>query len=160
MPRSRNKRSKASAQEYCSYLIEIESWEMPYSLSIGKIGRLNEGPLWEHASIKIIGNFIYPQKLVGKEVQAYIIGDRQYTQVLLNPNNFQDYEPLGIGSLTVWGENREYLGSLPLDVFSQIATLLDVGGYRYLDLHGHVLYRGKAKITSLRFEKTFDPDND
>lgn len=153
------KRSKVKTRGYCSYCIEIVDWEVPYSFHLGRIDLVSEGPFWEHASIIIAGNFVFPKKLAGKDVKVSILGDRMMARALDSPDDFDDYEPKALGVLTVRGAQREYLGSLPMDVFPQISVLLGNGAYRYLDLHGQELYRGKSDIKSLRFEREIDPDD-
>jgi len=61
-----------------------------------------------------------------------------------------------VGSLTVWGENTSYLGSLPHDAFWHLAALLLRNHIQMIALHGETLYKGNAKILTLHFEREID----
>lgn len=46
-----------------------------------------------------------------------------------------------------------------MDVVWSIGLMLQGETYRYVCLHGEAMSRGVAKIRSVRFEKTVDPDD-
>lgn len=105
---------KAKVQEFQSFLIDVVDWEVKYgfSLDTGKHS-VTGGPYWEHVDLALTGTFALPEKLVGKTVSVSLLGDRRDDSVLDAPDQ-SHREPLGVGGLTVRGERREYLGSIPL----------------------------------------------
>jgi hypothetical protein len=158
-----NKKKTASKrgrlrEEYSSYPVEVIDWEISYSLSLPGNKKLEPTPFWEHLSLKIDGNILHPQKLAGKSINLHIIGDRRDTDVMEHPDKY-DFEPNRVGTLTARGDKIDYLGSIPFDAFSILATLLSAGKIRIVNLHGKVLYRGNASITSISFNRDFDPED-
>ncbi len=69
-----------------TYSIEIIEWSMIYSFRL--TGKMKDmpWPFWEHESLDLKGKFLQPADLVGRDVEAWILGDRRYTRVLENPN--------------------------------------------------------------------------
>lgn len=152
------KKAKSPKRQEVTYCIEIENWEMPYSFSIPPRKDIVEGPFWEHACLRISGKLLHTEKLVGKDIKVYIIMDRRYTTVLESPEKFSK-EPERIGTLTIRGENREYLGSLPFDAMQTICHLLQGENIKYVMLGGPSLYRGESAIRSIYFEKDYNPED-
>lgn len=152
------KKAKSPKRQEVSYCIEIEKWEMPYSFSIPPRKDIVEGPFWEHATLRISGKLLHPEKLVGKDINVYIIMDRRYTTVLESPEKFSQ-EPERIGTLTIRGDHREYLGSLPFDAMQTICLLLQGENIKYVMLGGPSLYRGESAIRSIHFDKVYNPED-
>ena len=155
MAMTKGKRKKS----FCSYVLEITEWEMPYSFSTGRARKVAPASFWEHAAIRLKAKVLFPKTHVDKIVDVYILGHRDFNQIQNNPEKYPCYEPEAIGTLKIRGQDSEFLGSLPQDMFGQIATLLACGVYRYVELYGHTLYRGYADIVSLRFERDIDPED-
>jgi hypothetical protein len=134
-------------------------WKISYSLHLDNERKFYFGPYWDHACLHIIGNFIYPDKLIAKNIEMRLLGDRRDSKTLNNPDSHLDYERKCIGGLTVRGETREYLGSLPFDTFSLIVNALSTEKLKYLILIGYILKYGSADIFSVHFEEEFDRES-
>lgn len=142
------------------YSIEILEWELPYSYSINTHKELIKGPIWEHMSLRIKGKFLKPEKLIGKKLEFNLIGERKLTAALEDSEKFnRQWEPNSIGTLNVRGKTREYLGSLPFDMLSQIAFLLHAGAAKFITLTGEQLRYGTASIRSIHFDKELSPED-
>jgi hypothetical protein len=61
--------------------------------------------------------------------------------------------------MTLRGERRDYLGSLPMDSFPTIIGSLAANKYKYLIFHGHTPRYGTADIFSIQFEDHFDEED-
>lgn len=152
------KKAKSPKRQEVTYCIEIEKWEMPYSFSIPPGKDLVDGPFWEHATLRISGKLLHPEKLVGKDIKVYIIMDRRLVTVLESPEKFSQ-EPDRIGTLTVRGDHREYLGSLPFDAMQTLCLLLQGENLKYVILNGPALYRGSSEIRSIHFDRVYNPED-
>lgn len=159
MPRKKSPTTKRSIVHFADFLVEIGQWRLPYSFSVGHGDRIAPGPYWEHVALVIDGVILYPKKFNGKEVEIYVIGDRNEVRILSGQEDPGEWKPACVGTLTLRGSERKYLGSLPMDVVWSIGLMLQAGTYRYVCLHGEAMFRGVAKIRSIRFEKTVDPDD-
>lgn len=160
MGRKKANRSKRETIREVLYLIEILEWELPYSYSVNRHKELIDGPIWEHMSLRIKGKFLKPEKLAGKIIDFNLIGDRRLAEALGNMEKFnRQWEPNSVGTLTVRGESREYLGSLPFDILPQLACLLHTGGIKFITLSGKQLHYGSAEIRSIRFDKELSPED-
>jgi len=155
----RKTRKTKLAREYTPYCIEIKEWTTPYSLYLNTDKKYWGGPYWEHLELKIRGDFIYPNKFVGKSVEVVFLGDRQKTQMLNDPDKYDDYKPLCLGSFTLRGERREYLGSLPIDSFPAIIGTLASQKYKFLIFHGYTSRYGSAEIFSVHIYEEFNKED-
>jgi hypothetical protein len=145
-------------REYTTYCIEIKEWSVPYSLHLNEHKKFRDGPCWEYVELKIQGNFIYPGKFAGKNVESRFLSDRLKTKMLYKPDKYDDYKPLCVGSLTLRGERREYLGYLPMDTFPMIIGTLAADKYKYWVFHGYKPMYGSAEIFSVHFDEEFDEE--
>jgi len=156
--RKRKKGRKSTQEQSCTYYIEILDWELPYSFSVNRHKDFFTGPFWEHMSLKLRGKIFRPEKLADKDLEIDIIGDRRYILLLQDPES-KDYEPKGIGMLTIRGKQSECSTWIPCDILHPLAFLLNEKKIKFLILSGQPLYRGSADITSIYFEKEFNPED-
>jgi len=105
-----------------------------------------------HLNIK--GLFRLPEKYSSKEITSTFIGDRE----IFPTQNESDFTPLCVGSITLRGEKREFLGALPFDSLPIISSLMETKQIRFVDFHGLIPKYGHADIRWIRFFKNFDPD--
>jgi len=150
-----SKRKKRETRREVTYCIEILEWDLPYSYSLNINKEIIYGPIWEHMGLEIKGKLIHPEKLAEKTVDVNLLGDRRVVPVLEKPQDFREWEPKCVGTLTVRGASREYLGSLPFDMLSQLAFLIHAGKIKYLIMSGKQLQYGSAEIRSVHFSKEF-----
>lgn len=85
------------------------------------------------------------------------MGDRSRTVDLMQPDQ-ATWEPIGVGTLTMRGEQSSFLGSLPLDAALPIPGLIQTGGYRFIYLAGEPVRYGSARIRFISFYHDFDVD--
>jgi hypothetical protein len=156
--RESRKSKRPSKREECIYCIEILDWEMPYSLSVNRNKKIITGPYWEHINLKLTGKLFQPEKLSERTIQIDILGDRTKETVLEYPEKYE-YEPKAVGTLTARGKITEFLGSVPFNVLLTISLLLWAGKIKILVLSGQSLYRGSTDITSIHFQKDYNPED-
>ncbi|WP_291317148.1 hypothetical protein [Desulfuromonas sp.] len=152
-PKKKNK----TTDTYDSYPIKILSWIPSSSVSLNKERRLGVGPYSEHHSINIQGELLGPEKVAGRKIDVTLIADRWMSKAMTSDDIFEK-DPLAIGGISSRGNDSNYLGSIPFDIFPAVLSMLAAGKYNYLSLHGKSLRYGKAAIEYLRFEEELDPD--
>jgi len=111
----------------------------------------------EFLHLEIKGLIRQPEKFAAKEIGATFLGDREILPQE-NARPVSDAKPLCVGSITLRGERREFLGALPFDSLPIIESLLETKRIQYFDLNGVTPYRGRAEIRSVHFFKKYDPD--
>jgi len=153
----RRKKRKRKAEENCSYIIEITDWELTYSFSVNWNEKLIEGPFFEALNLEVKGLIRVPEKYASKELNATFLGNRKMVPDPRDPE-FSDWKPRCVGSITLRGETREFLGSLPLDSVPILCNLLETGRIKFVDLYGKVPSYGSAEIRSIRFLQKYDPE--
>lgn len=146
MPR---KKKTMPIKTHESYMVEITGWASSYSVSTNPERRFGEGPYHEHNAITITGVLVEPDKLVGREIRAYLMADRYMSQAVVSDEGYER-EPTSVGVLTSRGGRSSYSGFLPHDAFPTILTMMASGKYRYLLLHGLMLRYGTARIKYCR----------
>ena len=151
------RKRKQKKYETTTYSIEITDSDVSYSFRLtGKMKDMS-WPFWEYMSFDLKGKFLEPKELIGKEVEAIIMGDRRYVHVLQHPME-PTQEPKAIGRLTVRGIQSEFIGSIPYDSLQMLCILQTLEKIKVLEITGEPLYRGSADIQSIRFEKEYKPE--
>ena len=159
-PKTSRKTKKTKPERgYTAYCIEIKDWSVPYSLHLNEHKKFRDGPYWEYVELKILGKFIYPDRFADKNVESRFLGSRSMTKMLNQPDKYDDIKPLCLGSLTLRGERRDYLGSLPMDTFPTIVGSLAANKYKYLIFHGYTPRYGTAEIFSYHFDRFFEEED-
>jgi hypothetical protein len=153
MPKA--KRTRAKAPDYWSYIFEIEDWEPSYMFSINDDSRFGRGPYWEHLGIDVTGTFIYPERAKGRRTTFTIGGDREIEESF-GPSYQARYEPRGVASLTMRGSDTYIHASVAHDALPFISAMIAAARIKFLLFHGESLYRGKATITSMHFQRSVD----
>ncbi|MZR31463.1 hypothetical protein [Sneathiella litorea] len=154
MPRKRN---ISHDLQYLEYLFEIENWTTDYLFSIGK-GYTENLPYTEYLDMAIQAKMISPEKYANGYVRLTILGNRDIDHILDDPESAH-YEPQSVGTLTLRGDRREYLGSLPSSALRHIISRLEGNRVRFILLHGQKLRYGSAPIDSIAFKENYDPEN-
>lgn len=155
----KTRRKQPAKRESCTYVIEIIDWDFSYMLSVNNNKKFLDGPYWEHTDLEMRGNIVYPEKLVGKEINVTIMADRMKARIMAKPEDYDQFEPKAVGGLTIRGKQSEYLGSVPFDAYQTLCPMLSAGKIKYLVLHGHALYRGDADIRSISFQEHYGPED-
>jgi hypothetical protein len=153
----RKKRRTRNAEEDCSYIVEITDWELAYSFSVNWNEKLIEGPYFETLNLEAKGLIQEPKKYASKELQLTFLGDRRKPPDPLDPE-LGNWKPRCVGTITLRGETREFLGSLPFDSVPIVGGLLETGRIKFLDLYGKTPSRGHADIRSIHFLRKYDPE--
>ena len=147
---------KRPKMEYCTFVVEVIYWELPYSFSLNHNDKHFPSPYSEHSHLHVKGVFREPKKLGGKEINLTFIGERSIIPEIDNRSSTN--KPSRVGTVMMRGENRQFIGSLPFDSFQVIAPMLESKRLRFLELHGVSPYRGEAATRSIRFFKDYDPE--
>ena len=158
MKKTGKKKGRKQERDFCTYCVKILDWEVPYSISLNRGKSITIGPFWEHVNLRIKGHLLYPEKIAG-ELPLSFLGSREENDYLKNPDKYASWEPNAVGHLTIRGKQRNFLGSLPQDIFPILIAGLSAEKYCHIILNGHVLYRGGAYIDSINFEREYDPED-
>lgn len=142
--------------EWESYYGEIVDWNVDYSLRVGRLDRYPQ-PYNEYLALEVALRLHKPDRLVGQDIEMTILGRREADREL-NAEQHGEFLPLVVGTLTVRGERRSYLGSLPYTAIMGLLPALESRRIRMVVLHGKRLYRGEAQITSMSLVREVDPD--
>jgi hypothetical protein len=143
--------------EWQSYYGDIVDWEVDYSLMVGRFGRPPQ-PYHEHLTLNVSLRLLFPPKLAGEVVAMQILGRRGEDREL-DAEQHGEFLPLVVGTLTVRGREKSYLGSLPYTAIMGLLPVLESRRIRMITLHGKKLYRGEAQITSMGLVRQVDPDD-
>ncbi|MHB8057414.1 MAG: hypothetical protein ACYDHC_05915 [Desulfuromonadaceae bacterium] len=149
-------RPKRPKVDYCTFVVEIFDWELPYSFSIHHDSKHYPSPYSEHLHLQVQGVIREPKMHGGKEIDLTFIGDRSIVPEINNLSS--DSKPNRVGTINMRGEYRRFIGSIPFDSLLVIAPMLESKRLRFLELHGSILYRGEAATRSIRFFKDYDPE--
>ena len=143
-------------EEYTTFIVEVIDWELPYSFSLNHNDKYFPGPYSEHLHLEITGVIREPQKHGGIVIDLTFIGDRRIVPEINNPSS--DYKPNRVGTITMRGEHRSFIGSLPIDSLPVIVPMLESKRLKFLELHGLSLFRGEAATRSIRIFKDYEPE--
>jgi hypothetical protein len=153
---ARRKRQRKIVDEYCSYIVEIKDWELTYSHGLNSTPKLFPGQYSEHLDLCIKGFFRIPEKYSTKEIILTFIGDREIFPV----KNDSDFTPRCVGALSLRGDRRDFLGTLPFDSLPILTSLMEAKRIQFLDLNGSIPKYGRAYITWIHFFRSCDPNED
>jgi hypothetical protein len=154
--KTRNTRKKVT-EAYGSYIVEVVDWETCYSFTINSDDRFYSGSYGEHLRFEVKGILRCPLKFEGKDIQVTFLGSRPLT-TYLNTEEYITPQPLSVGHLTIRGQQRDYIGSLPFDTVPVISSLLQAKQVRFISMSGKALFRGSASIDWINFMRDFDPE--
>lgn len=146
---------KRPKEEYCTFVVEVIEWELPYSFSIHHDSKHYPSPYTEYLHLQIKGIIREPKKHGGIEIDLTFIGDRSIVPEINNLSS--DGKPNRVGTIIMRGKYRHYSGSLPFDSLQVIAPMLESKRLKFIELHGFSPYRGEAAIRSINFFKNYDP---
>lgn len=149
------KKHYKATEKYCSYLVEILDWELTYSFLLNPNPKIFPGQYSEHLYLEIKGSMRSPEKYAGDEINSTFIGDREIFPL----KNESDFRPRCVGAITLRGERRDFLGSLPFDSLPIITSLMETKQIRFFDLHGLIPKYGRAYINSIGFFREYNPDD-
>ena len=150
------KKTRKTAEEYTTFIVEVVGWELPYSFSLNHNAKHSPSPYSEHLHLHVKGVLREPKKLEGKEIELTFIGDRSIVPEINNESS--EYKPNRVGTMMMRGENKQFIGSIPFDSLQLISPMLESKRLIFIALHGLSPYRGEAATTSIRFFKDYDPE--
>ena len=140
-----------------TYLFRIERIAPEYGFHVAH-SRLDQGPYGEYAHTQIVATCLAPSNLSARETHLTVIGDRTFSTLLQNPPS-QSAPANGVGTLTLRGNQSQYLGSMPFDALMAIAPSVLAGGLQFVALVGPPLLRGSSRISSMQFLRDADPED-
>ena len=156
-PGKRRKTKRRKRDERCSYVIEAQHWSMNYSLSLNDFPKFLSGTYLESLNLEIKGIIREPSKYADNQVDLKFLGDRSIISRIAEREE-PETKPNGVGSITLRGEQREFLGILPLDILPIIKSLLEAKEIHFIRFYGLMPKYGTAHIDSIYFLKTYSPD--
>ncbi len=71
------------------------------------------------------GKLAYPEKLKDKEIEVTIMGNRSDSRVLNKPEDYHNFEPKAVGTMTIRGKQSELLLRVPFDALQMLCSLLN-----------------------------------
>lgn len=151
------KARKKVQEEYGSYIVEVTDWETSYSFTVNRNERLFVGSYREHLNLEIKGVLRHPSKFDGKDIKVTLLGDRTLTAQLA-AEEYVTPQPVSVGHLTIRGQQRDYLGSIPFDAVPVVSSLLQAKQVRFVSMSGKALFRGSALINWINFMRGFNPE--
>jgi hypothetical protein len=146
-------RRKRPSPNYQSFYIQIGDFKPDYSFSVNN-SKHTVGAYWEHLEATLGGTFLSPNRLKGFHLSLVFMGRRDEQSKLQQPED-TDWRPRNVGVLTMRGERREFLGSLPYDALWGLIHVFPTDALRIVHLFG-ILERGRAEIQSVNFARDFD----
>lgn len=156
MPTPKKRSPKPQEIQSEIYLFRIEKVVPNYSFGTNH-GPHRAGPYSEYHHTEIEATCVSPKRFEGRLTFFTLMGERDHAADLIRPDE-TTRKPIGIGSLTMRGEQSSYLGSLPLDAALLIPALLQSGGYKFIYLAGEPVRYGSATIRYISFYHDFDVD--
>ena len=158
-PGRRRKTRRRKKDERCSYVIEAQHWSMHYSLSLNDFPKFLSGTYLESLNLEITGTIREPSKYADNQVELKLLGDRSIISRIAEREE-PETKPNGIGSITLRGEQREFLVILPIDVLPTIKSLLEAKEIRFIRFYGLMPKYGSANIDSMYLLKTYSVDEE
>lgn len=140
-----------------SFAFEILDWAVNYSFTSSP-GRFAAGTYEEYLDLTLTARFVAPAKHAGALVTLMIAGRREGDALLEHPQRPGPPTPI-VGTLTVRGEHRQFLGALPTSAVWGLVAALGAGKLGAVTMSGTALSRGTARIDWLRFSHALDPDD-
>lgn len=156
MVRKRKSRKKRKVE--ITYAINIAISEVSYSFAVSPENYFVPGPYWEHLSLKLSGTIVDPETFNGRALSINILGSRTEEQAFEKASESR-VEPICVGTLTLRGQQSEFLGSVPFSVLPLLYTLIKDGETRFLILGGPPLFRGTSEIRTMHFENNYKPED-
>ncbi|OPX99883.1 MAG: hypothetical protein A4E60_02596 [Syntrophorhabdus sp. PtaB.Bin047] len=157
MEKRRTRRKKVKTRESCQYAVETLDWGLDYSLSLDPQHKISAGPYWEYAHLKVNGRFVEPQRLLDRAIDVIILGERHIGFAMEKPLEVT-WQPRAVGGLTVSKSMTDCYISIPFDALTLIAGGMEHGRVRFVTFFGEALYRNKADIRSVSFERSYVPE--
>jgi len=151
---SRRKSHRRAVKEYCSYIVEIQDWELTYSLGLNPNPKLLSGQYTEALHLSLKGILRQPEKYSSKEITSTFIGDRE----IFPTKNDSDFTPRCVGAITLRGEQRDFIGALPFDSLPIISSPMQSNQVQFVDFYGQTHKYGHADIRWIHFFKKYDPE--
>ena len=120
--------------------------------------KFSRGPYWEHLGLDLTGTFVHPEKAKGRKTTFTLRGDREIEGSFTQPDQPRN-KLRGVAFVTMRGDHTEVYASAPQDSLRCIAAMLASARFRFLIFHGEALYRSKATITSVHFQRSVNLDD-
>lgn len=155
-PTTRGSSTPKSVQSVC-YLLEITAVDIDYSMSADRDSRLSRNGLVEHQHVAIRARLLSPSRYASRTVKMTLIGDRDLDTLLTGPETDAMSDVVGV--LTLSSDFATYLGSLSYSGLWGLIPALGGRSVRYIVLTGSPIRYGKARIGSISFKGTYDPED-
>ena len=157
VPRQSSKRRKPRQQPMQTYVFEIREWRPSYTWSVN-LDKVRESPYREHLDIRVQGLCVFPAEYDGRSVEFFIMAERNAHQ----PSAFQndpDWSPRCVGCLVSRSNDGRFYMSIPHDSFASVLASYAHGAFRFIDVYGPRLSRGKSYCSTFHLAAAFDPED-
>lgn len=154
MARKSAKRGRQPLPAMQHYFLSIDRWEPSYGFGVDN-ANWRRGPYREHVELVLRTTCIFPEKLVGKEVEVRVVGERD----VLEPEVYKrdpDWKSNGIGALEMYPDYGRFYAALPHDGMTFVLVGLSQGMFKLVELYGPVLRYRKSLCTSIDFMREVD----
>lgn len=149
---------RAPKPQFELFEFAILAWKIDYSFTSNP-GRFARGPYEEYQHLEVTARLVRPVRHAGKTVTVVLLGKRADDAILNAPERSADTAP-HVGTLTMRGEHRQYLGALPATAVWGLVAALGADKVRAITMNGTALSRGSASIHWISFTDALEPDED
>lgn len=137
------------------FVFRLRDPSASYGFSL-QIMKQDRDAFWEHHDVICIGECLYPDRFKGREATVRLSGNRDLMNVTARESG--NWKPTAIGYMEAGKSKFEVSISLPSDACWQVGAAMAAGTITSLLIHGPVLSRGRATLTSASFAgPEFDP---
>lgn len=153
--RKTRRKHRSVDDEYESYVIGIEDWKWSFSFGVDS-AKHRDGPYMDFRHLHLRGKLLAPSKMASKAetVQAILI-----PRPIPTDKEYQASEPTSVGSVNLRQKRFDALLTIPDDAIAPVLQMLIAGKFRFIDLHGHRMRYGNAKIRGYRLEMNIDEED-
>lgn len=131
------------------FVFEVGKPSWTYSFSL-QHDRREPDPYWEHQSLELPSECLYPEQFKGRQAKVRIMGSRDLAA--RDRQQGRDKPANGVGFMEVRGQRFEVMLSLPSDACWAVGHAISAGSIRYLVTNGPRVSRGFALIRSTSFD--------
>ncbi len=150
---TRKKRGRKPLEEFVDYIVEIESWDWSYSLSLNSDRRAVD-PYHEFRHLQIRGRLLHPTGLSTDRFELTLLPSHD-----LEPEARKQSSPLCVGSLDAHRGRLAGLMSIPADSLAPILQMMIGERFKFIAMRGDRFKRRRALFRSFRLEMTMDEDD-
>lgn len=141
--------ARKSVEQHEQFIFEVGTPSWAYHFAI-QHDRRDPDLYWEHQSLELPAQCLYPDRFKGREAKVRLLGSRDLagrdrTRSRETPAN-------GVGFIEVRRQRFDVMLSLPSDACWHIGHAISAGSIRYVATNGPRVLRGSALVGSMSFD--------